>query len=498
VGIIGLAHDSASSKRAEANRARLAAIVESSLDAIIGKNLDGTITSWNAGAERIFGYSAGEVVGRSITAMLPADRLDEEDRIFRRIRSGERVDLFETVRVRKDGGLINVLVAVSPIWDAVGKVAGASEIAHDNTKNKEAEEKLRQSEHRLAEAQRVAQIGSWERDLRTGHVTWSDETNRIFGKEFGAEGRTLETFLAYLHPEDVPRVREGVDRAIRERQPFEYEYRLTDPNGKTCVLRDRGEVIVNEAGEPVRLLGTVQDITVRKRTEEERDSLLQQILKSREELRHLSRRLIQAQEEERRALAGELHDELGQVLTAVSLSLELTKRTVDETSRGRLDESMAVVDRAIDQVRSMSLNLRPAMLDVMGLDSTLRWFVGRQSSATGIRIEFASDLGGKRIASEMETACYRVVQESLTNVARHAQARSVRVRIELEAAELLLWIEDDGAGFDVAAARLRATTGRSFGMLGMEERVRLLEGTFEIVSAIGSGTTVRVRLPLIL
>jgi PAS domain S-box-containing protein len=490
----GSAYDISEHKRAEGNRARLAAIIESSLDAIIGENLDGTITAWNAGAERLFGYSADEIVGRSINTIVPADRLAEEESILRSIRNGKRVELFETIRRRKDGSLVAVTVAVSPIRDAAGEVVGASKIAHDITLKKEAEDKLRQSERRLAEAQRVAQIGSWERDLRTNQVTWSDETHRLLRAK-PSDGRTFESFLSYLHPEDVPAIKEGLERAIRERRPFEFEYRITTPDGEVVVLHDRGEVVFDEAGEPIRLFGTVQDITVRKRNEEERDSLHQQILKSREELRHLSRRLIQAQEEERRALARELHDEIGQVLTAVSLSLELTKGTVDEAKRGRLEESMAVVDLAIDQVRSLSLNLRPAMLDVMGLDSALRWLIGRQSNATGIRIEFASDLGGERIATELETACYRIVQESLTNVIRHARARTVRVRILLLEPELLLTVEDDGIGFDAAAARRSATAGASFGLLGMEERVRLLDGAFEIVSAIGSGTSVRVRLP---
>jgi PAS domain S-box-containing protein len=494
VGILGLAFDISEHKRAEVDRALLAAIIESSLDAIISKDLDGIITTWNAGAERLFGYSAEEIVGRSIDTIVPANRQAEEDDILRSIRSGKRVELFETVRRRKDGSLVDVTVAVSPIRDAAGEVVGASKIAHDITTKKEADEKLRQSEHRLAEAQRVAQIGSWERDLRTNQVTWSNETYLLFRAK-PSDGRTFESFLAYLHPEDVPGIIEGVERALRERLPFELEYRVTTADGEVVVLRDRGEAVFDEAGEPRRLVGTVQDITVRKRNEEERESLHRQVLKSREELRHLSRRLLQAQEEERRALARELHDEIGQVLTAVSLSLDLTKSTVDEAKRGRLEESIAVVDLAIDQVRSLSLNLRPAMLDVMGLDSALRWLIGRQSAATGLRIEFASDLGGERIATELETACYRIVQESLTNVVRHARARTVRIRILLFETELLLTIEDDGIGFDAAAARLRATTGASFGLLGMEERVHLLDGAFEIVSAIGTGTAVRARLP---
>jgi PAS domain S-box-containing protein len=496
VGILGLAHDISDRKRAEGSRAHLAAIVESSVDAIVAKTLDGTITSWNAGAGRLFGYPAAEIVGRSINVIVPADRHDEEEDILRRIRLGEQIEHFNTIRVHKDGSLVNVSVTVSPIRDATGSVVGASKIARDITNNIEAEEKLRRSEHRLAEAQRVAHIGSWELDLNTKELTWSDEHFRLFGLDRREGGIRYEEAMACLLPEDAAQVHQIIDQTMRARRPFKCDYRVRLPDGAIRFLQGRGEFILGVDGQPVKMVGTVQDITERKQIEAERENNYQQVLSNREQLRVLSRGLIQAQETERRRLAGELHDEIGQVLTAVSLSLELTKGTVDEGARGRLEESMAIVDRAIDQIRGMSLNLRPAMLDVMGLESALRWFVGQQMNANGTKIEFVSTLAGKRVSPELETACFRIVQETLTNVARHAQAHLVRVELTLSSTELILSIQDDGAGFDVATARLRATTGGSFGLLGMEERARLLGGSCEIDSAIGCGTTVRVRLPL--
>lgn len=385
--------------------------------------------------------------------------------------------------------VVNVIVEN----DEAKKLTG---VMVDITARKVAEEKLRSSERRLAEAQRVAHIGSWEHDLRSNKIIWSEETYRLFGMEPSEEKMTFELFKAHLEPEDVQRIREPRAQAIRERKPFSFDYRIRTSDGHLKVLQDRGEVVAEEGGQPIRLVGTVQDITERKQIEAEREKNHQQILANRAQLQTLSRGLIHAQEAERRRLAGELHDEIGQILTAVSLSLELTKGAVDEGARGRLDESMAIVDRAIDQIRGMSLNLRPAMLDVMGLEAALRWFVGQQRNATGIDIGFVSSLAGKRVAPDLETGCFRIVQESLTNVARHAQARNVQVELSHTSTELLLLIQDDGTGFNVAAARLRATTGGSFGLLGMEERVRLLGGSCEIDSAIGCGTTVRVRLPL--
>jgi signal transduction histidine kinase len=170
---------------------------------------------------------------------------------------------------------------------------------------------------------------------------------------------------------------------------------------------------------------------------------------------------------------------------------------VDEAGRGRLDESRAVVDRAVKQVRSVSLNLRPPMLDDIGLESALRWFVDQQVNETGLKMDLVSSLGGKRVAPEFETACFRIVQESLTNVARHARARTVRIELARKDSNLLLSIQDDGIGFDVAASRQCAKSGGSFGLLGMEERTCLLGGEFEIESASGQGTVTRVRFPII-
>jgi PAS domain S-box-containing protein len=358
-------------------------------------------------------------------------------------------------------------------------------------------EQLRKSELRLLEAQRVAQIGSWELDCRTNELTWSEEHFRLFGlnpRERG--GITVDDALANLVPEDALRVRQVLDQALRDRRAFLCDYRVRLPDGAIRFMHGHGELILGDDGQPLRMAGTAQDITERKQNEAAREKLHRQVLANREQLQILARGLIRAQEEERRRLAGELHDEIGQILTAVSLSLELIKGTVDEAGRRRVDESIAVVDRAIDQVRNLSLNLRPAMLDVMGLDSALRWFVDRQVEATSIPIDLVSSLGGDRVAPEVETACFRIVQETLTNVARHARARRVRVELKRNGAELVLSIHDDGIGFDVAEVRLRATTGGSFGLLGMEERVRLIGGTFEIDSGIGSGTKVQVRLPL--
>jgi signal transduction histidine kinase len=215
-----------------------------------------------------------------------------------------------------------------------------------------------------------------------------------------------------------------------------------------------------------------------------------------ERLQILTRRLLEIQEEERRHLARELHDEIGQVLSTLNLNLQVALGGCDAAVRPRMEESIAIVGQAIQQVRNLSLELRPSMLDDLGLISTLRWVVNRQAERAGFVLHFDDQSTGGRLPSNVETAGYRVVQEALTNVIRHARAQQVWLSIEQRQDEVRLEIRDDGIGFDVARARELAVRGASFGILGMQERVELLGGTIEIQSQPTQGTTIHVSFPI--
>jgi signal transduction histidine kinase len=208
----------------------------------------------------------------------------------------------------------------------------------------------------------------------------------------------------------------------------------------------------------------------------------------REQLQALSRKLIEAQEAERRAVARELHDDFGQVLTALKLNLQ--RRDRDET------ESIELVDGAIERMRTLVQNLRPPLLDEVGLEASLRWYVEREAKRAGFESDVSVELLDGRPPPTLETTCFRVAQEALTNVIRHAQARHVRIELRVTSTALQLVVRDDGKGFDAAGARRRAAHGASQGMLSMEERVALAGGELEIESATGRGTTIRARFPL--
>jgi signal transduction histidine kinase len=227
--------------------------------------------------------------------------------------------------------------------------------------------------------------------------------------------------------------------------------------------------------------------------------LFQQVRAGAESMRLMSQQLVRAQEDERRHIARELHDEVGQSLTAALLNLQILSSLTDlEELPARLDDSLGLIDRVLLQVRTLSLNLRPALLDDLGLAPALRWLISRQAERAGFGAQFSADFMDERFAADIEITCFRAVQEAITNIVRYAQAQRVTVELGKPDNELCVNIRDDGIGFDVAAALQRAAHGHSMGLLSMQERVLLLGGRMRIESAPGHGSMIEVRLPLVM
>jgi len=265
----------------------------------------------------------------------------------------------------------------------------------------------------------------------------------------------------------------------------ELEFRIVKPDGAVRRIYARADVVRDDQGRPVKLLGTHMDITERHRFETE-------LREKKEELQTLSRRLLETQEAERRLLARELHDSFGQLLTAIRLNLLALGADED-----RVAESIGLIDQANELVRNLALDLRPSILDDLGLEVALRWLLNRQSERARFVTTFTAKGGDRRLPAAIETCCFRLAQEALTNVARHADARHVAIDLDVRDTEGSISIHDDGRGFDVRACRERAARGSSVGLLSMEERVSLAGGRLEIQSRPGSGTTVLARFPLV-
>ncbi len=283
IGSAAIAHDISERLQAQGERERLAAIVDSSDDAIIGKDLNGTINAWNRGAEKIFGYSAEEATGKSMQMLFPPDIVKEESEILSRIRSGESVEHFETVRVRKDGTKIDVSVTISPIRDGNGTIVGASKIARDITERKRVEAALHESEERLRLTIDGARVGIWHRDCVTGALEWSPLCFTLHGVPPSTKVDS-ETLRAIVHPEDRVRISKAIERSLEDRSEYDVEYRVIWPDGSERWIAARGEVYQNAAGENTRIGGVLFDITDRRLAEQRLAGQADELFRQAEEL----------------------------------------------------------------------------------------------------------------------------------------------------------------------------------------------------------------------
>ncbi|MEO6717688.1 MAG: PAS domain S-box protein [Novosphingobium sp.] len=274
VGVTAINFDITERKRAEAGAAHLAAIVTSSTDGIISKSLDGIIITWNQGAERLFGYSAGEMIGQPITLLIPAELIHEEGEILARLWAGESISHYETVRVTKDGRKIDVSLTISPMRDFAGNLIGASKIVRDISKRKAAEAALRSSEERLHLALNAASAGVWELVAESGTFWASDQTKALHGLTPDAPF-THETALAAIHPDDRALIESTLTNAIATGEPLKMEIRTVWPDGTVHWLLSQAEVKPDPSQN--RILGLVIDITDRKLHEEHVQFLMREI-----------------------------------------------------------------------------------------------------------------------------------------------------------------------------------------------------------------------------
>jgi two-component system sensor histidine kinase UhpB len=323
-------------------------------------------------------------------------------------------------------------------------------------------------------------------DAATAQIVQCNRTaERITGF---AKAELVGRTLVELYPVSQ---REAVEKIWSEFQATgdirDVELQLLRKDGAVIDISLNMTAVRDEQGRILRSRSVWRDISRRKRAE-------RQLQDQAERLQVLSHRLLDIQESERRAVARELHDEIGQVLTAVKLNLQ----TLGPAAGGaaNLRDSIEFVEHAIRLVRDRAMDLRPALLDDFGLVPAIRWYLERHAARREFTVELRADPDMARPPAPLETACFRVIQEAVTNALRHAKAKHLRIEIEPQERSFVFAIHDDGVGFDVAAAKRRALTGGSIGLTGMQERVEFLGGQLDIESAGGHGTHIRVSLPL--
>jgi PAS domain S-box-containing protein len=293
-------------------------------------------------------------------------------------------------------------------------------------------------------------------------------------------------WLEQVHPAEQPATRAAWNAAVAAGAIFERDFRMCQAGGAYCWFKARAVPFRDPAGQIVKWFGTCTDIEAQKQAEA-------QLRAQTARLMELSVRLVNAQEDERRTLAYELHDEIGQQLTGLNMVLESGTNTSIALLRAKLHDAQRLVANLTTQIRQLSLDLRPPMLDDMGLLPTLLWHIQRYTQQTNVMVDFKYSGLSVALPPHVAIAAYRIVQEGLTNVARHAQTTAAAVRVWINAGQLKITLEDQGCGFDMAGA---PQDGRSIGLAGMRERAQLLGGQFNFDSAPGEGTRIRVTLPI--
>jgi PAS domain S-box-containing protein len=271
---------------------------------------------------------------------------------------------------------------------------------------------------------------------------------------------------------------------------------LIDKYSKEKLIAGTASWIKDDKNFTTGIVVVFRDITKQRSVEKERERLFKKVSLAQERLKVVSKRLLEVQESERRHIARELHDEIGQILTAIKINIQTAfKLAGAEKIETHLNEGVELIEEALFQVRKLSIDLRPSMLDDLGLIPALRWYVDRQSVRAGISAKVNVDETIMRLPNEIEITCFRVAQEALTNIIKHSQATHVEIMLYYEEGDLHLKIVDDGVGFNFFAAVQRSLKGESMGILGMQERVELIGGKIKINSKAGNGTTVHTIFP---
>jgi two-component system sensor histidine kinase UhpB len=456
-------------------------LVDRSPDGIVVAEQDLVVFANDAAARLCGAGAAGELVGTpALSLFAPEGHAARAERLARLL-AGERVTPYEEQLVRPDGGICDVEVALAALEQPTAPPAIVFTM-REISERKRAEALLRESEERLTLALAGAQEGVWDWNLVTGDVVYSPRWKQMLGYGDDEIEAHVSAWERLLHPDDMGRAQQVNDSVARGAQSYEGEFRLRHKDGHYVQVLSRGFPVRREPGGPVtRIVGTHFDLTERRAAEAER---------ARTEL--LSR-LVFAQEDERRRIAREMHDQFGEQLTALSRGIDAMKEACAESPDlsahvVTLEKIARQLDRDVDQ---LVWQLRPTALDDLGLRAALANYVQDWSRRVDIPAELhVSGLLDDRLAPDIETTLYRVAQEALTNVARHSQASRVEVILERQADAVLLIVEDNGVGFETGSE----PPGEGFGLLGMHERASLIGATVEIESTPGKGTTVFLRM----
>ena len=515
----------------EHSEERFRSVVETASDAIINIDSQGTITFWNKAAETIFGFSADEMLGKPLTAIMPERfRQAHQIGVKRLASSGQSKLIGKTVELTglaKNGREFPLELSLAA-WKTRERTFYTG-IARDITQRKLAEAALRESHTELERRveKRTAELSKAnkrlkreieERKLTEEAIRQAEEQYRLLVQNLPSvvykgykdwsvdffDKKKIESLLGYKLEDFISRkikwseviVEEDLEHASREfvqamksDKSFVREYRIKTKAGDILWIQDRGQIVCDEAGEIEYLSGVFFDITDHKHTHEA-------LRKSEKELRFLSAELLNAQETERARFARELHDGIGQALSTMKVRVEtLAKVAGSDVSRLRvedLENLVPMIRQTIEEVRNTCMDLRPSTLDSLGILPTIDWFSREfQTTYPFIQISKKIDILETDVLNSLKIVIYRILQEALNNAAKHSKGDLATISLAKTGGRITLAIEDNGQGFNLEDLLSADTVKRGFGLTSMKERTELSGGSFSIESSVGQGTTIR-------
>jgi PAS domain S-box-containing protein len=492
----------------------LAAIVESSADAVIGETLEGTVTSWNAAAERIYGYAAEEAIGQPISMLVPAEAADDLACLFERVRRGERIQRHETVRRCKDGKKVDVALSLSPICDAAGAIVGVATIARDVTDQRRLERELREGDARHRLAVEAARIGTWFWYVKTERLEWTPLCRSMHG--IGpADEVSFERFLAIVHPDDRGRTDDAVRRSFEQRCDFRIEHRVVWPDGSVHWLAGLGRPFYDEAGEPERMLGVSLDITEHKQAEQERAGLLERERAALAEAHAAAR----AKDDFLATLSHELRTPLQAMLGWTQLlkarvddAAAMQRKGLETIERNARTQAQLIEDLLdVSRIVAGKLRVDRGRVDLVDVVTAALESARSAAEAKAIRLDATIEPVGGVVLGDA-TRLQQVVANLLANAVKFTPSGGqIRVRLEPERATARIVVDDSGRGmspdllpyvFDRFRQAESATTRRQGGLgLGLaivRHIVELHGGTVRAESpGEGLGSTFTVTLPVV-
>ena len=440
-------------------------------DAVFITDDSGVFTFICPNVDVIFGHSHDDVRRMERISRLLGRELIGPAELARR---GEIQNIEHQIET-KDGRHRCLLVHVKPVSIKGGTILY---VCRDITERKRSERALSRNEQRLTLALEAASAGTWDWHVPTGEISWSPEMRRIFGAAHPLPA-SFDAFLNHVHPLDRERVARIVSDAMRDGSSYETEFRVLGSDNAERWVMAKGRGMRN--GVPLRMLGVFVDFTERHRVEDE--------------LRDLSGRLIDAHEQERRRLARELHDDVGQRLALLAMDFDALRRRLGGAADGLRDDLTRMsseITAISSQLHAFSHDLHPARLEQIGLKASIRTICQEIATARGMTIDFSTGEVPDGLPLQIAVCLYRIAQEALHNVVKHSRSPRASVILSATPAAVTLRVLDEGIGFDPDDGSQKQTLG----LVSMRERARLMRGDFVVTSGTGKGTSIDVRVPL--